>query len=95
MTYFGIDPNTLNHDQVTLNLRHDERGYYWETESGEDTDARFDNADKAIAEVTDLWSTRGGTRLSATTRYPSSSGKRKATGNGSSMRASLKHPQHV
>ena len=57
MTGFNINIRKLNPDRITLNLRRDECGYYWETELGEDTDARFNNPQAALSDVIVLWST--------------------------------------
>jgi uncharacterized protein YmfQ (DUF2313 family) len=37
-------------------LQQDEQGYYWQTEIGENTDARFSNPHDAIADLITLWS---------------------------------------
>jgi hypothetical protein len=57
MTGSSLNTKKLNRKRVVLNLRYDEHGYFWETESGEDTDARYDSAQDAIADLITLWNT--------------------------------------
>jgi hypothetical protein len=57
MTGSSINTKKLNRKRIALNLRCDERGYFWETESGEDTDARYSSTQDAIADLITLWNT--------------------------------------
>lgn len=63
MTGFSLDANKLNPANMTLNLRRDNQGYYWEIDSGQDTGARFSDAKDAIAEIMNIWCTGYDTSL--------------------------------
>jgi hypothetical protein len=60
MTGSSINTKKLNRKRIALNLRCDERGYFWETESGEDTEARYNSAQDSIADLITLWNTDDG-----------------------------------
>jgi hypothetical protein len=56
MTAVDIKFNELNLNSLTLVLRQDSRGYYWEAESGKDATARFASAGEALERLADIWS---------------------------------------
>lgn len=59
----SINHNDAPGARVSLVINYDDRGYYVETDEGEDTEARFDSADEAFSSISQRWGNGWGLEL--------------------------------
>lgn len=59
----SIDHNEEPDTRVSLVINYDDRGYYVETDDGEDTEARFGSADEAFDSIDQRWGNGWGLEL--------------------------------